>query len=46
MGIVTLSLLFTLLIYLMGSTTRFEDAFYTYARFLDSAKTLSMNTPI
>lgn len=52
MGIVTLSLLFTLLIYLMGSTTRFEDAFYTYARFIDTTEDsvneytyLNMQTP-
>lgn len=52
MGIVTLSLLFTLLIYIMGSTTRFENEFYTYARFIDTTEDsineytyLNMQTP-
>lgn len=36
-SVVILSLLFTLIIYLMGSRTRFHDAFYTYAQFLETS---------
>lgn len=34
-GVMVLSVLFTVIIWLMGSGTRFKDAFYTYARFLE-----------
>lgn len=34
-GVVALSLVFTAIIWLMGSRTRFKDTFYTYARFLE-----------
>ncbi|MEG0214623.1 MAG: hypothetical protein RR685_00575, partial [Hungatella sp.] len=51
-GIVILSLLFTGIIYLMGSKTRFQDTFYTYARFLETSEEsisestyLNMQTP-
>lgn len=37
-AIVLLSLTFTAIIYLMGSRTRFQDTFYTYARFLDTSE--------
>lgn len=37
-AIVLLSLTFTAIIYLMGSKTRFQDTFYTYARFLDTSE--------
>lgn len=37
-AIVLLSLTFTMIIYLMGSKTRFQDTFYTYARFLDTSE--------
>lgn len=36
-SVVILSLFFTLIIYLMGSKTRFYDAFYTYAQFLETS---------
>ncbi len=36
-SVVIVSLLFTLIIYLMGSRTRFHDAFYTYAQFLETS---------
>lgn len=36
-GVVVLSLLFTVIFYLMGSKTRFRDTFYTYAQFLDTS---------
>lgn len=36
-GVVVLSLLFTVIFYLMGSRTRFRDTFYTYAQFLDTS---------
>ena len=36
-GVAALSLLFTAIIYFMGSQTRFTDTFYTYARFLETA---------
>lgn len=35
-GVVVLSVLFTVIIWLMGSGTRFKDTFYTYARFLEA----------
>lgn len=35
-GVVVLSALFTVIIWLMGSRTRFTDSFYTYARFLEA----------
>lgn len=34
-GVIGLSVLFTVIIWLMGSRTRFKDTFYTYARFLE-----------
>ena len=34
-GVMALSVLFTVIIWLMGSRTRFKDTFYTYARFLE-----------
>lgn len=34
-GVMVLSVLFTMIIWLMGSATRFKDTFYTYARFLE-----------
>lgn len=34
-GVIALSLVFTMIIWLMGSRTRFSDAFFTYARFLE-----------
>lgn len=34
-SVMVLSVLFTVIIWLMGSTTRFKDTFYTYARFLE-----------
>lgn len=37
-AIVLLSLTFTVIIYLMGAKTRFQDTFYTYARFLDTSE--------
>ena len=37
-AIVMLSLTFTAIIYLMGTKTRFQDTFYTYARFLDTSE--------
>lgn len=44
-GVVILSLLFTLIIYLMGGRTRFKDTFYTYAQFLEiSEDTVSETT--
>ena len=35
LGVVALSVIFTAIIWLMGSRTRFKDTFYTYARFLE-----------
>lgn len=32
-SVVVLSLIFTVIIYLMGNRTRFRDVFYTYAQF-------------
>lgn len=37
-GVVLLSLVFTVIIYLMGGKTRFQDTFYTYARFVDTSE--------
>lgn len=37
-GVMLLSLIFTVIIYLMGSKTRFQDMFYTYARFVDTTE--------
>jgi len=34
-SVMVLSILFTVIIWLMGSGTRFKDTFYTYARFLE-----------
>ncbi len=34
-GVIGLSVLFTVIIWLMGSRTRFKDTFYSYARFLE-----------
>lgn len=34
-SVVGLSIIFTMIIWLMGSKTRFRDTFYTYARFLE-----------
>lgn len=34
-GVTALSVVFTMIIWLMGSRTRFSDAFFTYARFLE-----------
>lgn len=34
-GVIALSVVFTVIIWLMGSRTRFKDTFYTYARFLE-----------
>lgn len=36
-SVVGLSVVFTVIIWMMGSRTRFRDAFYTYARFLEVA---------
>lgn len=35
-SVVVLSIVFTMIIWLMGSKTRFHDTFYTYARFLET----------
>lgn len=35
-SVVVLSVVFTMIIWLMGSKTRFHDTFYTYARFLET----------
>lgn len=35
-GVMVLSVLFTIIIWLMGSGTRFKDTFYTYSRFLEA----------
>lgn len=35
-GVVALSVVFTAIIWLMGSRTRFQDTFYTYARFMET----------
>lgn len=35
-GVVALSAVFTAIIWLMGSRTRFRDTFYTYARFMET----------
>lgn len=44
-GLILLSALFTVIIYMMGSKTRFTDTFYTYARFLEASEdTISENT--
>ncbi len=44
-GVVVLSLIFTVLFYLMGNKTRFRDTFYTYAQFLETSQdTISENT--
>ncbi len=44
-GVVILSLMFTVIIYLMGSSTRFTDIFYTYARFVETTSdTISETT--
>lgn len=37
-GVVLLSVIFTVIIYLMGSKTRFQDTFFTYARFIDTSE--------
>lgn len=51
-AIVLLSAVFTVIIYLMGSKTRFTDTFYNYARFIDTSEDtvsetvyLNMQTP-
>lgn len=51
-GVVVLSLVFTMIIYLMGGKTRFQDTFFTYARFIDASEDsvnesvyLNMQTP-
>lgn len=44
-GIIMLSLIFTAIIYLMGTKTRFKDAVFTYARFIDTSEdTVSEST--
>ncbi len=44
-GVIVLSLMFTILFYLMGNKTRFRDSFYTYAQFLETSKSaVSENT--
>ncbi len=37
-GVVLLSVLFTMIIWIMGDKTRFKDTFYTYARFLETTQ--------
>lgn len=37
-GVLMLSLVFTVIIYLMGSKTRFQGMVYTYARFIDTSE--------
>lgn len=37
-SIVVMSLTFTIIIYLMGMSTRFRDTVYTYARFIDASE--------
>lgn len=37
-SVVLLSLTFTVIIYLMGAKTRFQDTFFTYARFIDTSE--------
>lgn len=37
-GVMVLSLMFTVLFYLMGNKTRFRDSFYTYAQFLETSE--------
>lgn len=51
-AIVLLSVIFTVIIYLMGSKTRFHDTFYNYARFVEVSEDtinesvyLNMQTP-
>lgn len=43
-GVVVLSLMFTVLFYLMGSKTRFRDSFYTYAQFLETSESTVSET--
>lgn len=37
-GVIVLSLMFTVIFYLMGNKTRFRDSFYTYAQFLEASE--------
>lgn len=37
-SVILLSLTFTVIIYLMGNKTRFQDTFFTYARFIDTSE--------
>ncbi|MCI8726382.1 MAG: hypothetical protein HFG66_09750 [Hungatella sp.] len=43
-GVIVLSVVFTLLFYMMGSKTRFRDSFYTYARFLETSESAVSET--
>lgn len=51
-GIVSFSLLFTVVVYLMGTRTRFKDTFFTYATIIDASENfvdeytyINMRTP-